>query len=114
MAEIVRVMLSVFNSQGGQGARLDVTDVSGAIAIPGFGAPPDAAEFLCVTNYGFAPAFFRMGKTGVVATTSCQCVLPGTQTLWTVPSIGQAELVAAAICESGITTKLQMTRGLGN
>lgn len=112
--DTTRTMILAFgNSSGGQGARLDVTSVTASVQVPPSGAQQDD-EFLCVTNYGFSPAFIKMGKSGVTATTACQCVLPGTQVLFDVPYSTQSELYVAAICESGETTKLQLTRGIGN
>ena len=103
-----------FNSQGGVGARLDVTATSASIAVPTPGGDTQSAVLVCITNYGVNPAFVALGKSPQTATTNHQCVLPGTQTVWGIPYVMEAPLYMAAICESGQTTKLQITRGYGN
>jgi hypothetical protein len=92
---------------GGGGARLAVTGTTSSVAIPDTQAKDNLR--VCVTNLGLVAAFVRFGQSGVVATSSCQAVLPGTQTVWNVPGTRPSQLYMAAITEGSGTTTLQVT-----
>jgi hypothetical protein len=113
MADTIRAIVLSFRSRGGIGKKLAVTDSSGASAVDVPGNTTDPT--ICITNYGSYPAFVRWGKAPLAtATTDCQCVLPGTQVTFDISELNQATLYVAAVCESGESTKIQVTRGDGN
>ena len=113
MAETVRAVVLSFKSRGGIGKKMTVTDSSGGTAVDVPGAVTDPT--ICITNYGSYPAFVRWGRSPLsTATTDCQCVLQGTQVTFDISELNQATLYVAAVCESGESTKLQVTRGDGN
>lgn len=109
MADITATVLA-FNNNGGLGVNCPASQVSAQYLIPRGGPFPS----ICITNYGSNPAFYRLGASGVLATNNCQCVLNGTQTVWSLPFISQSDMYIAVVCESGLTTSLQVTMGIGN
>ena len=103
MSESTPVNVQAFEpSNGGAGARIEATDVSGRVAIPGLegGQQGDNSRVL-ITNPNAFSAFIRMGGSSVVATLSSQEILAGTQVLLKPPQVGPQPLYMAVIVESG-------------
>lgn len=67
---------------------------------------------LCLTNDGTVTIYVAWGGSSVTASTACFPVLPGTQTLVSLPKDGSATHVACITRES--TAYLSVQRGYGN
>lgn len=92
-------MNPIFLADGGLGLRIDATDASQRGELVGDG------DTLVVTNLGNVPAFIRVGRSDVTATTACYPILPGDKE----PDImlkGSSGSWVAAICESGLATTI--------
>lgn len=99
--------------EGGRGKRLSVTTTTARVEIPGTQAVsnPDRLRIL-VTNPNSFTVSILMGQSDVVATTDCQEILPGTQVLFTPPTVAPDGVWIAAICEGG-SGHIQVTAGYG-
>lgn len=98
---------------GGQGIRVAVTDVSAATFIPG--TQPGQSRKVLVQNYGDNPAFARLGQSGLQTTTAGIVIMPGIPYILSVPAgLLQEGVYIALICESGLTTTVNICAGDGS
>lgn len=114
MSEATFINVTAFQPfEGGNGRRLTVGATSARVQIPGTQAvtSPDRLRILVSNNNGF-PVSILMGQDSVEATTDCQEVLPGTQTLFTPPVVAPDGVWIAAISDAG-TGYIQVTAGYG-
>lgn len=112
MTESTPINVQAFQPfDGGMGARLAVTTVTGSVAIPGTQAGDDKLRVL-VTNREDFPVSIRMGQPGVEATLACMEIPRGTSVLLKPPVSTPSLIWIAAICEGGVTS-IQVTAGNG-
>lgn len=114
MSEASVINLQSFQPfEGGKGVRVSVSTTSARGKIPGTQAVanPDRLRIL-VSNPNSFPVSILMGQDDVVATTDYQEVLPGTQPLFSPPSVAPDAVWIAVISEVG-TGHIQVTAGYG-
>lgn len=114
MSEASSINISAFQPfEGGKGVRVSVSTVSARGKVPGTQAVanPDRLRIL-VSNPNWFAVSILMGQDDVTATLHEQEILPGTQVLFTPPSVAPDAVWIAVICESG-TGHIQVTAGYG-
>lgn len=114
MSEASPINITAFQPfEGGRGKRLSATTTSTRGVIPGTQAVsnPDRLRVL-VTNPNNFTVSILMGQSDVVATLDCQEVLPGTQPIFTPPTVAPDAVWIAVICEGG-SGHIQVTAGYG-
>jgi hypothetical protein len=88
---------------GGDGARLTVTNASASVQIPGLGTGT-GPDRVVVSNSGGVSAYIRFGASDVAATLASLEILPGTEKTLSPSYCLPGGVWLAAITVSGSTT----------